>query len=150
MSANSSMRTQVSTTTGQGGWILRWDGSPRLTLMRVGSPIQSVCTGTFTPIKGDSPVDGLSIHVSGNMPLHPLWDIDAELRLKWKKNPGGGVCFDGDLVGDAFPNAEVFAMGAGKNTMLHTFGTERGPAIGPTVVLTGENQRQMGSLSKCD
>jgi hypothetical protein len=58
--------------------------------------------------------------------------------------PNGG--FSGSLVGDAFPNAEVFVLGPGGATMLHTFSTSGGPLTGPSLYLWGVNTRPMGGF----
>ena len=59
--------------------------------------------------------------------------------------PNGG--FSGSLVGDAFPNAEVFVVRPGGGaTMLHTFSTSGGAATGPFLFLPGANTRPMGNF----
>jgi hypothetical protein len=107
--------------------------------------------GSPTISLSESGSTGVQAKIAGDMPIHPSWDIDATLRINWKEKPnGGGVCFDGDVVGDGFPDAEVFVLGSGKTTMIHKSPTSFGPALGPTVILAGEHTRPMGSFNKCD
>jgi len=45
--------------------------------------------------------------------------LAVDLSLTLRLGPGGAL--HGNLVGDVFPNAEVFAVGPGGVTMLDTF-----------------------------
>jgi hypothetical protein len=84
---------------------------------------------------------------AGSNPLYPLSpDIDTKLDFTPVLH-SGQICYSGHLYGDAFPNAEVFAMNSGRQaTMLLTFTTSGGPNTGP-VTLMGDNNRDMGSFS---
>lgn len=80
--------------------------------------------------------------MAGANPLVPgAPDIDLSLTLR--VGPNG---FSGSLVGDAFPNAEVFVVGPGGATMLHTFSTPGGALTGPFLFLPGANTRPMGGF----
>ena len=82
--------------------------------------------------------------MAGANPLVPgAPDIDLSLTLQ--VSPNGR--FSGSLVGDAFPNAEVFIVGpSGGATMLHTLSTPAGPSTGPLLFLPGANTRSMGGF----
>lgn len=84
------------------------------------------------------------VNMAGANPLVPgAPDIDLSLTLR--VGPNGGL--SGSLVGDAFPNAEVFVVGPGRGaTMLHTFSTSGGPLTGPFLFLPGANTRSMGGF----
>jgi hypothetical protein len=80
--------------------------------------------------------------MAGANPLVPgAPDIDLSLTLRV-----GASGLSGSLVGDAFPNAEVFVVGPGGATMLHTFTTPGGPTTGPFLYLPGANTRPMGGF----
>lgn len=82
------------------------------------------------------------VNMAGANPLVPgAPDIDLSLTLR--VGPNG---FSGSLVGDAFPNAEVFVVGPGGATMLHTFSTSGGALTGPFLFLPGANSRSMGGF----
>jgi RHS repeat-associated protein len=69
-------------------------------------------------------------------------DIDLSLTLQLR--PGGFI--SGTLRGDAFPNPEVFAVGASGPKMLLTYQTLGGPLTGPALYLPGANSVWMGSF----
>lgn len=109
-------------------------GTPTLTVTRMGA-------------------NGLKAKMEGSNPLVPFdaaADIDATMSISWKPQAAGNVCFDGNVVGDAFPNAEIFVKGSGRTTMLHTFQTAGERNKGPFDLLPGDNTRSMGAFSKCD
>jgi hypothetical protein len=75
-------------------------------------------------------------------------DIDVQVNLKVKKRDGR-LEFSGSLMGDAFPNAEVFVRdAAGDAMMLHTFETAGDSESGPMVYLPGDNRRPMGTFAR--
>ena len=98
---------------------------------------------TGTPTISARNVGGaIVVNMAGANPLVPgAWDIDLTLTLR--VGPSG---YSGSLVGDAFPNAEVFVVGPGGATMLHTFSTSGGPLTGPYMYLLGANTRPMGNF----
>ena len=69
-------------------------------------------------------------------------DIDLSLTLQVR--PGGFL--SGTLRGDAFPNPEVFVVGASGPKMLLTYQTLGGPLTGPAFYLPGANSIWMGSF----
>jgi RHS repeat-associated protein len=123
----------------------------------VSSPSKCIADPCLTALNGfhmrTEAVATPSIHVStvngdflialaGSNPLVPgAPDLDLTLTLHV-----GASGFSGPLVGDAFPNAEVFVIGPVGATMLHTFQTSGGPATGPYRYLPGDNKRAMGSF----
>ena len=73
-------------------------------------------------------------------------NIDVKLNFKPVLGIGGGNCFDGNLYGDGFPNAEVFAINSYQQaTMLATFATDLGPNWGPWTLI-GNHNRPMASF----
>lgn len=98
-----------------------------------------------TPTISARNVNGaIVVNMAGANPLVPgAPDIDLSLTLR--VGPNGD--FSGSLVGDAFPDAEVFVVGPGGNaTMLHTFSTNGGAVTGPFLFLPGANTRPMGNF----
>jgi hypothetical protein len=80
--------------------------------------------------------------MAGSNPLVPgSADIDLTLTLRV-----GLGSLSGSLTGDAFPNAEVFVVGAGGAKMLLKFSTPGGPVTGPYLYLPGANTRPMGGV----
>jgi len=96
---------------------------------------------------------GYSLHMefAGSNPLVPgAPDINTKLDFT-PLIDSGQLCFWGHLYGDAFPNAEVFAVNSALHrTMLLTFTTSGDPNTGPILLLPGDNNRDMGSFqSQC-
>jgi hypothetical protein len=80
------------------------------------------------------------IALTGSNPLVPgAPDLDLVLTLNVNADR-----FSGSLVGDAFPNAEVFVIGRFGTIMLHTFQTSGSATTGPYRYLPGDNRRPMG------
>jgi hypothetical protein len=90
----------------------------------------------------------ISMKVSASNPIVPSPPIDATLSFKTMRI-GQQVCYSGDLVGDGFPNAEVFVERNGVRTMLRTYQTPGDPETGPAEYLFGDNRRPMGHFSRC-
>ena len=92
----------------------------------------------------------MHVQVAGSNPLVPFSsDIDVKLDIRGQLI-GGQACYSGYLYGDAFPNVEVFVVNHENDaTMLDTFATQGGRQTGPYVYLPGNNDRPMGSFSKC-
>jgi RHS repeat-associated protein len=108
-------------------------------------------TRTGTPsvsVNRTGAANSRTIEVSGANPLFgdEAPPIDATLTLYWRLKDSGGACFDGVVVGDAFPNAEVFVERQGKKTSLHTFETSGDRNLGPLNYLPGKNSRSMGNF----
>jgi hypothetical protein len=83
--------------------------------------------------------NALVVNVFGANPLLPSPDIDLQLTMR---RTGGLIMLD--LIGDAFPNAEVFYVDqVGESRMLHTFSTAGGVS-GPYFYLPGEGRLPMG------
>ena len=75
-------------------------------------------------------------------------EIDVQVNLTVRKR-GNKLEFSGGLMGDAFPNAEVFIRDAAGNAlMLHTFETAGDQETGPMVYLPGDNRRPMGTFAR--
>jgi hypothetical protein len=75
-------------------------------------------------------------------------DIDVQVNLTVKRRDRR-LEFSGSLMGDAFPNAEVFVRdAAGDTVMLHTFATAGDSESGPMVYLPGDNRRPMGTFAR--
>jgi hypothetical protein len=83
--------------------------------------------------------------VSGANPLVP-GAPDIDLKLTVTVRPDGTLT--GNLVGDAFPNAEVFSIGPlPHGTVMNLrFSTPGGAETGPAMYLPGNNARPMGSF----
>ncbi len=97
-----------------------------------------------------SSASGYKLHMefAGSNPLvTPSPDINTKLDFT-PVFSSQQICYSGHLYGDAFPNAEVFAVGSGgRATMLLTFATSGDPNTGPLIYLPGNNNRDMGSFS---
>ena len=71
----------------------------------------------------------------------PEINVSLELRIHANQRLGGA------LVGDAFPNTEVFEVRPdGSTTMLHTFSTPFNLNLGPYLYLWRNNRRPMGEF----
>jgi RHS repeat-associated protein len=88
--------------------------------------------------------DGVTIvTLSGANPFSSIApDIDLSLTLQVR--PGGFL--SATLRGDAFPYAEVFAVGSSGAKMLLTYRTLGGALTGPALYLPGKNSIWMGSF----
>lgn len=74
-------------------------------------------------------------------------DIDVRLNARIQKATGF-LTTSGNLMGDGFPNAEVFLRdAAGYAVLLHHYET-LGDETGPYVYLPGGNSRLMGAWGK--
>lgn len=97
------------------------------------------------------PGQGLAavVSVAGGNPLVPIApDIDVQLNLKLKRDSDTALLVSGTVVGDGFPNAEVFLRDAGSRTVLvHSYRTPGG-TYGPFSYLPGQNARKMGGFGK--
>lgn len=97
------------------------------------------------------PGQGLAaaIHVWAGNPLVPIApDIDVQLNLKLKKDVDTALLASGNLMGDAFPNSELFLRDAtGRTSLLHAYRTPGG-IYGPFSYLPGSNTRPMGAFGK--
>lgn len=95
--------------------------------------------------------NGYALHmeVAGSNPLVPgSPDIDTKVDFTPILN-SGQICYSGHLYGDAFPNAEAFAVNSkGQANMLITFTTRyvNWPNFGP-FTLFGSGNADMGSFS---
>jgi hypothetical protein len=74
----------------------------------------------------------LQMHLRGADPLVPLApNIDMNLFIT-SSVTNGQVCYSGNLIGDAFPDTEVFVVNSeGQATTLMTYATTDGPNSGP-------------------
>lgn len=74
--------------------------------------------------------------------------IDIQVSVTFKKGWNDALIVEGNVLGDAFPNCEVFLRdAAGDSTLLHSFRT-RGGHGGPYKYLPGQNFRLMGAFKK--
>lgn len=103
-----------------------------------------VVRGTPTISAEKMDASTIMISVAGSNPMVPLSpNIDLELKLTISTTGE----MSGVLVGDAFPNAEVFTVDEnGRSKMLLTLSTDGGPMSGPGTYLPGNNKRPMGSF----
>ncbi len=96
-------------------------------------------------------VNGYALHLefAGSNPLvpgSPAIDTKLDFTPTWNS---GQICYSGHLYGDAFPNAEAFAINSkGQANMLLTFTTQGDQNSGPIIYLPGDNNREMGSFSQ--
>jgi len=107
-----------------------------------------ICAGLFgsKPEVGTPNMDA-SVSPGGILTMtaagsNPKVGLSADINITLKLNL---QTFEGSLMGDAFPSAEVFVRAPGGFAqMLHKFSTPYDPTSGPATALPGNHQRPMG------
>jgi hypothetical protein len=96
-------------------------------------------TGTGHPTMTTSPPynNYVNLELEGADPLVPLApNIDMNLAITSTMTEGQ-VCYSGWLIGDAFPDTEVFVVNSeGQSKTLLTYATTYGPNVGPWTLLS--------------
>ncbi len=85
---------------------------------------------------------------AGANPLVPFIapDIVTKLDITGQLN-SAQACYSGKLVGNAFPNAEVFIVNSQQQAkMLLTFNTGSGPNVGPLTLYDPNTNQNMNSF----
>jgi hypothetical protein len=102
-------------------------------------------------------VDGSGPHYlisyEGANPLVPHSpNIDVLVDVTAQYQAPLGVCFEGNVLGDGFPNAEMFVRQPAGDQMLFTYGVEDTwlkAVTGPMTGLPGTGRSPMGSFNEC-
>jgi hypothetical protein len=91
----------------------------------------------------------VSVEIAASNPLVGMAaDIDVLLNLRVQRDPNETMRLIGNVMGDAFPNCEVFLRDAADDTLLlHAFRTDGGE-FGPYKYLLSHNFRPMGRFAK--
>lgn len=85
---------------------------------------------------------------AGNPLVGLAADIDIQLNLRVMKERNNALKMSGNIMGDGFPNCEIFVRDAADDTFLiHAYRTPGGP-LGPYWYLSGQNFRLMGGFGK--
>ena len=90
----------------------------------------------------------VEVDIAGSNPLVPFApDMDITFEMFGGGLSGGGLCVSGDMVGDAFPNAEAFVVNrGGVPTPLIRYISGGNRESGPGLFLPGLNSLPMGSF----
>jgi hypothetical protein len=106
-------------------------------------------TTTLEPLGRPGTGFAMCAQVSAAVPLVGVAAaIDIQLSVRITKTWNGSLSISGNIMGDGFPNCEVFIRdAAGDSVLLHSFRT-RGDHAGPYVYLPGQNFRLMGGFGK--
>jgi hypothetical protein len=92
----------------------------------------------------------LTVEIAASNPLVGLApDIDVQLNLKMTRDIGNSMAVSGNLVGDGFPDCELFLRdAAGDSFLVFAYRTPYAEIAGPMGYLPGHNFRPMGRFSK--
>jgi hypothetical protein len=86
------------------------------------------------------------VEVEAANPLTPSFDIDLRLNLRMTRE-NTQLHVSGNLVGDAFPNAEAFLRDfRNKAILMGDFRTSGGQLGGPVLMLMAQGTRSMGGF----
>lgn len=159
VTAKMSLAVTIDTATGAKVFAEAWSdesegsGLPARVFGRMsGYPLTEPLKGTARPttrvdVTTEDGFVRLNQDMAAALPLNKFAaDIDTHSYIQMFKD-GNLLRLRGFMVGDAFPNAEIFIRDSANNrVMLHTFATPGGEN-GPYEYLGGDKRREMGSFA---
>jgi hypothetical protein len=112
---------------------------------------QGIANQRTTVVPLGRPGQGFALVVevaAGNPLVGMAADIDLQLSLRILKDGDQSLRVSGYVMGDAFPNCEVFLRDAAGDTLLLHYFRTKGNETGPYEYLPGQNFRPMGGFGR--